>query len=176
MTLFCLELFRPLGIRLSSCTYLFLTVQLLPSGSLYPELQKDKYQLQLATNPWICLITFPGFEERQERKNFFFSFSINFHFFQVWVNSEHRATRMIWLWKLLISPSKDSQVMVTEQLARSSKGLLQHDPPGFLWAVSAQGTTCGNFLKDKIILECLVSCSGKLWAVLENCVSFQQQS
>lgn len=52
--------------------------------------------------------------------------------------------------------------MVTEQLARSSKGLLQHDPPGFLWAVSAQGTTCGNFLKDKIILECLVSCSGKL--------------
>lgn len=52
--------------------------------------------------------------------------------------------------------------MVTEQLARSSKGLLQHDPPGFFWAVSAQGTTCGNFLKDKIILECLVSCSGKL--------------
>lgn len=64
-------------------------------------------------------------------EQFFFSFSINFHFFQVWVNSGHRATRMIWLWKLLISPSKESQLLVTEQSARSSKGLLQHDPPGF---------------------------------------------
>ena len=113
---------------------------------------------------------------RGKREEFFFSFSINFNFFQVCLNSEHRATRMIWLWKLLISPSKESQVMVTEQLARSSKELLQHDPPGFLWALSAQGTTCGNFLKDKIILECLVSCSGKLWVVLGNHVSFQQQS
>ena len=151
MFLFCLELFRPLGIRLSSHTCLLPTVQLLSSGPLYPELQK-KINISAPTGykPLnLFLITFPderfGGEAREEE--FFFSFSINFHFFQVWVNSGHRATRMIWLWKLLISPSKESQLVVTEQLARSSKGLLQHDPPGFLWALSAQGTTCGNFLK-----------------------------
>lgn len=77
-------------------------------------------------------------EGKQERNNFF-SFSINFHFFQVWVNSGHRATRMIWLRKLLISPSKESRLLATEQSARSSKGLLQHDLPGFLWGHRSSG-------------------------------------
>lgn len=31
--------------------------------------------------------------------------------------------------------------MVTEQLARSSERLLQHEPPRFPWGQNAQGTT-----------------------------------
>lgn len=79
--------------------------------------------------------------DKKENKLFF---SISFHFFQVWENSGHRATRMIWLWKLLISPSKESQPVVTEHLARSPKGLPQRDPPGSCEAVSAQGTAWGR--------------------------------
>lgn len=53
--------------------------------------------------------------------------------------------------------------MVTEQLARSSKGFLQHDPPGFLWGPKCSGYNLWQFLKAKIILEGSVSCSGKLF-------------
>lgn len=53
--------------------------------------------------------------------------------------------------------SKKSQFMVTEQLARSPKGLVQYDLPG----ATVLRVQFGQFLKDKIILECLVSCSRK---------------
>lgn len=99
---------------------------------------------------------------RGDKEKHFFSFSINFHFFQVWVNAGHRATRMMWLWKLLISPSNESQLMVTARLARSSKGLLQHDPSGSLWVLKCSGYNLWQLLKDRIILECFMSCSGKL--------------
>lgn len=39
---------------------------------------------------------------------------------------------------------------------------LQHDPPGFLWGWTCSGYNLWQLLKDKIILECFVSCSGKL--------------
>lgn len=71
------------------------------SGSLHQELQENKplgfhwqHTLESLSHPFS---RWEALEGRQERNIFFFSFPINFHFFQVWVNSGHRATRMIWL-------------------------------------------------------------------------------
>lgn len=78
--LFCLELFRPLGVRLSSHTCLLPTVQLFSSGPLYPELQK-KINISAPTGykPLkLFLITFPderfGGEAREEE--FVFPFQL----------------------------------------------------------------------------------------------------
>lgn len=103
-------------------------------------------------------ITSPGVEGRPKKKFFFQLISMCFKSESIGA----RSKQMIWLWKLLISPSKESHLAVTEQLARSSKGLLQRDPPGFLRGPECSGCSLGPFLKDKIITECLVRRSGKL--------------
>lgn len=139
-----------------------------PIASLYPELQKKINILAPTAKKHLnrFFITSPDEAWRGDKEKHFFSFSINFHFFQVWVNAGHRATRMIWLWKLLISPSNESQLMVTERLARSSKGLLQHDPPGSLWVLKCAGYNPWQLLKDKSSLSAS-------WVVLENWVFLQ---
>lgn len=72
-----------------------------------------------------------------KKKNFFFP--INFHLFQVWVNSGHTATRMIWLWKLLISHQRRANSWLRSSWHVPPKGLCSTILQVSLGARSAQG-------------------------------------